>query len=224
MYGGWESVEPWIEIRCHGHTLGHYLTAARLHVRVHGRRALRRARRLHRRGARGVPGEDRRLAHGVSRWRRAAHRQPRGQGLRRACPGTPRTRCWPGLRDAHLHRGSEAGARGAGEVRGLDRHAPARDVSEEQLPENARPRTRRHERGAAPTCSRSPANDTLPRAGAALLAPRAARSAGSRRRDALDGLHANTQIPKVIGFSRIAELDAARPHYDARRRVLLEQR
>ena len=28
VYGGWESVEPWIEIRCHGHTLGHYLTAA----------------------------------------------------------------------------------------------------------------------------------------------------------------------------------------------------
>ena len=22
VYGGWESVEPWIEIRCHGHTLG----------------------------------------------------------------------------------------------------------------------------------------------------------------------------------------------------------
>src|SRR6185436_7923869 len=28
VYGGWESVEPWIDIRCHGHTLGHYLGAA----------------------------------------------------------------------------------------------------------------------------------------------------------------------------------------------------
>src|SRR5215212_1050536 len=27
VYGGWESVEPWIDIRCHGHTLGHYLGA-----------------------------------------------------------------------------------------------------------------------------------------------------------------------------------------------------
>ena len=27
IYGGWESQEPWIEIRCHGHTLGHYLSA-----------------------------------------------------------------------------------------------------------------------------------------------------------------------------------------------------
>src|SRR5216110_184093 len=27
VYGGWESVEPWVGIRCHGHTLGHYLSA-----------------------------------------------------------------------------------------------------------------------------------------------------------------------------------------------------
>ncbi len=27
VYGGWESVQPWIDIKCHGHTLGHYLTA-----------------------------------------------------------------------------------------------------------------------------------------------------------------------------------------------------
>ena len=30
VYGGWESQEPWVEIRCHGHTLGHYLTACSL--------------------------------------------------------------------------------------------------------------------------------------------------------------------------------------------------
>ncbi|HVW03650.1 MAG TPA: beta-L-arabinofuranosidase domain-containing protein, partial [Vicinamibacterales bacterium] len=30
VYGGWESEEPWVGIRCHGHTLGHYLTAASL--------------------------------------------------------------------------------------------------------------------------------------------------------------------------------------------------
>jgi hypothetical protein len=27
VYGGWESEEPWVSIRCHGHTLGHYLSA-----------------------------------------------------------------------------------------------------------------------------------------------------------------------------------------------------
>src|SRR4029077_5611333 len=30
VYGGWESVQTWADIRCHGHTLGHYLTAASL--------------------------------------------------------------------------------------------------------------------------------------------------------------------------------------------------
>lgn len=31
VYGGWESQEPWVDIRCHGHTLGHYLSALALH-------------------------------------------------------------------------------------------------------------------------------------------------------------------------------------------------
>lgn len=36
-----------------------------------------------------------------------------------------------------------------------------------------------------------------------------------RREDALDGLHANTQIPKVIGFARIGELDGDQAWIDA---------
>lgn len=36
-----------------------------------------------------------------------------------------------------------------------------------------------------------------------------------RREDALDGLHANTQIPKVIGFARIGELSGDRSWCDA---------
>src|SRR6185369_12925921 len=31
VYGGWESQEPWVSIRCHGHTLGHYLGAVAMH-------------------------------------------------------------------------------------------------------------------------------------------------------------------------------------------------
>jgi DUF1680 family protein len=30
VYGGWESAQTWEDIRCHGHTLGHYLTACAL--------------------------------------------------------------------------------------------------------------------------------------------------------------------------------------------------
>ena len=94
-------------------------------------------------------------------WRRAAHRQPRGQGLRRACPGTPRTRCWP----ACATRICIAASKPALDVLvkfadWIDR-ATRRRVRR-PLPEDARPRTRRHERGAAPTCSRSPGH-ALPR-------------------------------------------------------------
>jgi DUF1680 family protein len=45
----------------------------------------------------------------------------------------------------------------------------------------------------------------------ALLDPLAA------GRDTLDGLHANTQIPKVIGFQRLAELTGEAPYGDAAR-------
>jgi DUF1680 family protein len=38
-----------------------------------------------------------------------------------------------------------------------------------------------------------------------------------RREDRLDGLHANTQIPKVIGFARIGELDGDQAWIDAAR-------
>ncbi len=34
VYGGWESVEPWINIKCHGHTLGHYLSACSMMYRA----------------------------------------------------------------------------------------------------------------------------------------------------------------------------------------------
>ena len=37
VYGGWESVATWADIRAHGHTLGHYLTACALMYASTGR-------------------------------------------------------------------------------------------------------------------------------------------------------------------------------------------
>ncbi|MEJ8631213.1 glycoside hydrolase family 127 protein [Sphingomonas sp. I4] len=34
VYGGWESEQQWAEINCHGHTLGHYLSACALAYRA----------------------------------------------------------------------------------------------------------------------------------------------------------------------------------------------
>jgi DUF1680 family protein len=36
VYGGWESQQPWVDIRCQGHTLGHCLTAGSLMVAATG--------------------------------------------------------------------------------------------------------------------------------------------------------------------------------------------
>ncbi|WP_428312876.1 beta-L-arabinofuranosidase domain-containing protein [Hydrocarboniphaga sp.] len=49
-YRGWESQEPWISIRCHGHTLGHYLSACAMMWAITGEaRYLRLAERFNHR-------------------------------------------------------------------------------------------------------------------------------------------------------------------------------
>jgi DUF1680 family protein len=41
VYGGWESQEPWVDIRCHGHTLGHYLSACAMMAAATGEASYR---------------------------------------------------------------------------------------------------------------------------------------------------------------------------------------
>ena len=42
VYGGWESEPTWADIHCHGHTLGHYLSACSLAYRSTGRAEFKR--------------------------------------------------------------------------------------------------------------------------------------------------------------------------------------
>src|SRR5689334_6731782 len=103
VYGGWESEEPWVGIRCHGHTLGHYLGAvAMMHASTGDRRFAERATYI------------------VSELR--ACQQARGDGLVCAFPDGARPlddavagrrfagvpwytmhKIFAGLRDAHVH-------------------------------------------------------------------------------------------------------------------------
>jgi DUF1680 family protein len=203
VYGGWESEQPWVSIRCHGHTLGHYLTASSLMYASTGDHRMKQ-----------------RVDHIVSELRacQGAARSglvcafPDGSAqLDNAVAGRPFTgvpwytmhKVFAGVRDAHLHAGS----------------APALDVlrklaawtassiapmTDEQLQ-----RMLRTEHGGMNEVLADAAELTgdstylaLARrlSHVALLAPLA------DGRDTLDGLHANTQIPKVAGFQRIAEL------------------
>ena len=128
--------------------------------------------------ARRVPGK--RPAAGSRRFPMASRRSPTASRANHspACPGTPRTRCSPGLRDAHLHPRQRGRARGAGEVRRLDRRG-LRRRARGSLPEDARPRAWRHERSVRRPVA-AHAGPALSLAGAALLAPGVAGSAVGR--------------------------------------------
>ena len=201
VYGGWESVEPWIEIRCHGHTLGHYLTAAACMYESTG--DARFAERVD-----YIVGELADCQSKTGGWLTAF---PDGVApLTDSLAGKPFAgvpwytthKVLAGLRDAHLHRGSKPA---------LDVlvkftqwiHDTSADVSNEQMQKMLD-----REHGGM--------NEVLADVGAITgnegffkLAQRFSHRALFdplfEGRDTLDGLHSNTQIPKVVGFARIAE-------------------
>jgi DUF1680 family protein len=201
VYGGWESVEPWIWIRCHGHTAGHYLTAAACMFESTG---------------------DARFAQRVDYIvAELAECQARTGGWLTAFPdgvapltdslagkefaGVPwytTHKVLAGLRDAHLHRGSKP----ALDV--LVKFADWIDRACRDVPDDRFQKMLDREHGGMNevladvyTLTRDARYAHLAQkfSHQAILKPLAAAE------DKLDGLHANTQIPKVIGFSRIAE-------------------
>ena len=199
VYGGWESVEPWIWIRCHGHTLGHYLTATACMYESTG--DVRFAERVD-----YIVAELAECQSKTAGWLSAFPDgiEPLTNSLAgKEFPGVP----WytvhkvlAGLRDAHLHRGNPQ----AFEIwlkftDWID--SVTRDVA---IPDFQKMLDREHG-GMNEVCADLFAITKEPRHLAlahrfchmALLTPLA------EGKDALDGLHANTQIPKVIGFDRI---------------------
>lgn len=214
VYGGWESQEPWVSIRCHGHTLGHYLSACAMMFAATGKRAFRRR----------VDYIVRELA---------ACQQARGDGLICAFPdgaaqlenslsGKPFTgvvwytmhKLLAGLRDAHVHAGNQQAlqvlthladwiaARSA--ALGDAKFQKMLDVEHGGMNE-----------ALADLYALTGNAEYLALAERfnhrALLQPLAA------GRDILDGLHSNTQIPKFIGFARLHELTGNKAYGDAAR-------
>ena len=202
LYGGWESVEPWIEIRCHGHTLGHYLSAcacmfgstadARFAARVDY-----------------LVAELAQVQSKTAGWLSAF---PDGAApLLDSLAGKPFAgvpwytthKVMAGLRDAHVVRGNEQ----ALEI--LIRFANWIETASAPVSEAAFQKMLDREHGGmnevladlyAITLDTRYEKLALRFSHRALLEPLSA------RRDTLDGLHSNTQIPKVIGFNRIHEL------------------
>ena len=209
VYGGWESVEPWISIRCHGHTLGHFLGAVACMYQSTG---------------------DARFADRVDYivTELAACQKARGDGLICAFPdgaaplldslagkefaGVPwytMHKVMAGLRDAHIHRGSRnaldvlvsltdwiahacSSVSDAGFQKMLDReHGGMVEVLVDVSDLTGEPRHL---------------------ALAKRFVHRAVAEPMARREDVLDGLHANTQIPKIIGLQRLFERERLPAH------------
>jgi uncharacterized protein len=203
VYGGWESVEPWIDIRCHGHTLGHYLTAcACMYESTSDQRFADRVDYIVTELATcqaKTGGWLTAFPDGVAPLNDSLAGKPFA-----GVPWYTTHKVLAGLRDAHLHRGSDVARdvllkfsewinRACADVpderfqKMLDReHGGMNDVLVDVYLISG---DRRYLKLAVKFSHR------------ALLEPL---SAG---RDVLDGLHSNTQIPKVIGFSRLEGLD-----------------
>ncbi len=197
VYGGWESVEPWIDIRCHGHTLGHYLTACA--CMFQSTADARFAERVD-----YIVAELASCQAKTGGWLTAF---PDGVApLADSLAGKPFAgvpwytthKVLAGLRDAHTLRGSGP----ALDV--LIRFADWIDAACAGVPEERFQKMLDREHGGMNEVlgdlfvitGKTRYFDLAVRfSHRALLAPLA------EGRDALDGLHANTQIPKVIGFA-----------------------
>jgi len=211
IYGGWESEEPWVGIRCHGHTLGHYLSAvAMMYASTDDLRFKERTDYL------------------VAELR--ACQRARGDGLVCAFPDGSRPlddavagrpfagvpwytmhKIFAGLRDAHVHAKSTDALPVLAGLSDWTWNA-TRSMSDEQFQ-----RMLDTEHGGmtevladASVLAHEPKYLDLARrfAHQKVLAPLA------EGRDTLDGLHSNTQIPKFIGYQRVHELTNL-PEYGA---------
>jgi len=208
VYGGWESVEPWIEIRCHGHTLGHYLTAVSCMYESTG--DMRFAERVD-----YIVAELAECQAKTGGWLTAFPDGvvPLTDSLAgKPFPGVPwytTHKVLAGLRDAYKHRGSKPA------LDALVRftqwiHDACRNVSDETM-QAMLDREHGGMNEVLADASVLTRNEELMRL-AERFSHRALLDPLSGRVDTLDGLHANTQIPKVVGFARIAEYTAS-PRY-----------
>jgi len=214
VYGGWESVEPWIAIRCHGHTLGHYLSACSMMLAATGDERFKQrvdylVAELQECQVAGKTGLICAFPDGSAPLDNIRH-STTFVGV----PWYTMHKIFGGLRDAYLY---------ANNRRALDvlvklsdwAIAHTQGLSDDQFQLMLNTEHGGMNEVLADVYSLTGESKYLSLATRfchrALLDPLA------NRRDTLDGLHSNTQIPKVIGFNRIYELTGAGNHGTAAR-------
>ena len=200
VYGGWESVPMWADIRAHGHTLGHYLSACSLMYASTANDAFKKRceyivadlQECQNAGKTGLvcafPDKTAQFDNLV------AGRRVVG------VPWYTMHKILAGLRDAHLYTGNAA----ALEV--LVKLSDWAIATTENMTDEQFQRMLRTEHGGM----NEVLADVFALTGQKKYLTLAERFCHklileplSESRDTLDGLHSNTQIPKIVGFQRL---------------------
>jgi DUF1680 family protein len=203
VYGGWESEQTWADIRCHGHTLGHYLSACSLMFASTGdlrfkQRSdyivgeLRDCQTASKTGLVCAFPDGEAQFHNIKEGKRFV-----------GVPWYTMHKIFAGLRDAYLYSDN----RKALEV--LVKLSDWAISTTQNLSDEQFQRMLNIEHGGMTevladvyVLTRKQKYLTL----AQRFCHRALLDPLAQSRDTLDGLHSNTQIPKVIGFNRLYEL------------------
>jgi len=212
VYGGWESEPTWEDINCHGHTLGHYLSACALAYRSTG---------------------DVRFKQRVDyiAAELAACQQASGSGLVCAFPkgpalvaahlrGEPITgvpwytlhKIYAGLRDGALLADSETARAVLLRLAdwGVAATRPLSDAQFETMLETEHGGMNEVYADLYFITGNADYRTVAERfSHKAILRPLA------KDRDHLDGLHANTQVPKIVGFHRVWEANGDAQYSEA---------
>ena len=224
VYGGWESAEPWVAIRCHGHTLGHYLSACSLMFAATGDQRFKQRsdyivtelRDCQDAGKSGIvcafPDGEAPL-HDIVDAKRFV-----------GVPWYTMHKIFAGLRDAYLYTNNPAALDVLVKLSDWA-IAHTRNLSDQQFQRMLDTEHGGMNEVLADVYALTGETRFLTLAERfchrALLVPLV------QGRDTLDGLHSNTQIPKVIGFNRLYELTGQQDYGAASRffwRTVVAQR
>jgi uncharacterized protein len=203
VYGGWESVEPWIEIKCHGHTLGHYLSACammfaatadrKFKIRVdYIVRELRECQDAYKTGLICAFPDGQKPLDEIRETKRFV-----------GVPWYTMHKIFAGLRDAYLYANSRTALDVLVKLSDWT-IAHTKDLSDEQLQSMLKTEHGGMNEVLADVFELTGSRRFLELA--RKFSHRALLDPLIREQDSLDRLHSNTQIPKVIGFSRLYEL------------------
>jgi DUF1680 family protein len=212
VYGGWESVATWDEINCHGHTLGHYLSGCALAYRSGGdKRFKQRIDYVASELAACQKAADTGLVCAFPKGASLVAAHLRGEKIT-GVPWYTLHKVYAGLRDGALLADSEPARAALLRLAdwGVVATRPLSDAEFETMLET--------EHGGmneiyADLYFMTGKDDY--RALSERFSHKALLEPLAKGRDHLDGMHANTQVPKVVGFQRVYEATGDAKYQDA---------